>query len=164
MQLVKPEIGLIVWMLISFGIIVFLLAKYAWPVILTALDEREKSITEALDSARKAKDDVAALKADNEKILAEARNMRDTMLKDARETKDKIVNEAKAKATEESDRLLKLARESIQNEKMAAITDLKNQVAQLSVDIAQKLLTEELSSPEKQKTLVKALLENVNLN
>ncbi|HRC32363.1 MAG TPA: F0F1 ATP synthase subunit B [Bacteroidia bacterium] len=164
MQLVKPEIGLIVWMLISFGIIVFLLAKYAWPVILTALDEREKSITEALDSARKAKDDVAALKADNEKILAEARNVRDTMLKEARETKDKIVNEAKAKATEESDRLLKLARESIQNEKMAAITELKNQVAQLSVDIAQKLLTEELSSPEKQKTLVKALLENVNLN
>ncbi len=164
MQLVKPEIGLIVWMLISFGIIVFLLAKYAWPVILTALDEREKSITEALDSARKAKDDVAALKADNEKILAEARNVRDTMLKEARETKDKIVNDAKAKATEESDRLLKLARESIQNEKMAAITELKNQVAQLSVDIAQKLLTEELSSPEKQKTLVKALLENVNLN
>jgi len=164
MQLVKPEIGLIVWMLISFGIIVFLLAKYAWPVILTALDEREKSITEALDSARKAKDDVAALKADNEKILAEARNVRDTMLKEARETKDKIVNNAKAKATKESDRLLKLARESIQNEKMAAITELKNQVAQLSVDIAQKLLTEELSSPEKQKTLVKALLENVNLN
>jgi F-type H+-transporting ATPase subunit b len=86
------------------------------------------------------------------------------MLKEARETKDKIVNDAKAKATEESDRLLKLARESIQNEKMAAITELKNQVAQLSVDIAQKLLTEELSSPEKQKTLVKALLENVNLN
>lgn len=164
MQLVKPEIGLIVWMLISFGIIVFILAKYAWPVILKALDDRERSISEALDAARKAKEDVAALKADNEKILAEARNMRDTMLKEARETKDKIVNEAKAKAQEESDRLLKLAREAIHNEKMAAIVDVKNQVAQLSVEIAQKLLTEELSSPEKQKTLVKALLENVNLN
>ncbi len=146
MELVKPAFGLIFWMLISFGIIVFLLKKFAWPVILGALDERERSITEALNAAQRAKEEMAGLKADNEKLLLEARNQRDLILKEARDAKDSIINDAKAKATEEADRLRKIAREDIQNEKMAAITDLKNQVAMLSIQIAEKVIRQQLST------------------
>lgn len=164
MGLVKPEFGLLFWMLVSFLIIFFLLKKFAWSPILTMIKEREVSIQDALDAAQKAKAEMKALQANNEKLLNDARAERDVMLKEARETKDLIVNEAKAKATQEGERIIKAARETIQNEKMAAITELKNQVASLSIQIAEKILKEELSSTEKQKTLVKALLEEVNLN
>lgn len=164
MELVKPAFGLIFWMLISFGIIVFLLMKFAWPVILKALDERERSITEALNAARSAKEEMAGLKADNEKLLLEARNQRDIILKEARDAKDAIINDAKFKATEEGDRLRKIAREDIQNEKMAAITDLKNQVAALSITIAEKVIRQQLASDEKQKALVGELLKDFKMN
>ncbi|MDQ3051458.1 MAG: F0F1 ATP synthase subunit B [Bacteroidota bacterium] len=164
MELVKPAFGLIFWMLISFGIIVFLLKKFAWPVILGALDERERSITEALNAAQRAKEEMAGLKADNEKLLLEARNQRDLILKEARDAKDSIINDAKAKATEEADRLRKIAREDIQNEKMAAITDLKNQVAMLSIQIAEKVIRQQLSTDDKQKALVSDLLKDVKMN
>ncbi len=164
MELVKPAFGLIFWMLISFGIIVFLLKKFAWPVILKALDDRERSIADALNSAIRAKEEMASLKADNEKLLLEARNQRDIILKEARDAKDAIINDAKSKATEEADRLRKLAREDIQNEKMAAITDLKNQVATLSIQIAEKVIRQQLSSDDKQKALVADLLEEVKMN
>jgi F-type H+-transporting ATPase subunit b len=164
MELVKPAFGLIFWMLISFGIIFFLLKKFAWKPILTMLKEREDSIQNALDAAKKAKEEMAALKSSNDKILAEARAERDALLKDARDTKDRIVAEAKDAAKKEGERLLTAARENIQNEKMAAITELKNQVATLSIEIAERILKEELSSQEKQKQLVKALLDDVNLN
>lgn len=164
MELVKPAFGLIFWMLISFGIIVFLLKKFAWPVILKALDERERSIADALNSAMRAKEEMASLKADNEKLLLEARNQRDIILKEARDAKDAIINDAKFKATEEADRLRKIAREDIQNEKMAAITDLKNQVAALSIQIAEKVIRQQLSTDEKQKALVADLLKEVKMN
>ncbi|MBK8846185.1 MAG: F0F1 ATP synthase subunit B [Bacteroidetes bacterium] len=164
MELIKPSLGLIFWMLIAFFTLLFVLGKFAWKPIMNALSEREKSISDALDVAKRTKEEMAQIQSDNQRILAEARNERDLLLKEARDTKDKIINDAKGKAQEEADRLIKIARENIQNEKMAAITELKNQVANLSVDIAQKLLTEELSSPDKQKILIKALLENVNLN
>lgn len=161
MKLVTPDIGLLFWMLVSFSLILVLLKKYAWKPILNSLKEREDSIEEALNSARKAKDEMANLKADNEKLLAQARIERDAILKEAREAKDSIINEAHLKATQEADRLLTIAREGIQNEKMAAITELKNQVAILSLEIAEKLLKEELSNPEKQKQLVNAFLGEV---
>jgi len=164
MELVKPAFGLVFWMLISFGIIVFLLKKFAWPIILKALDERERSIADALNSAMKAKEEMASLKADNEKLLLEARNQRDLILKEARDAKDAIINEAKSKATEEADRLRKIAREDIQNEKMAAINDLKNQVANLSVQIAEKVIRQQLASDDKQKALVADLLKDVKMN
>lgn len=164
MELVKPSIGLIFWMLISFSIILFLLGKYAWGPILRMIKEREESIATALAAAESAKAEMKSLKSENEKILVQARNERDEMLKEAREIKDKIISEAKATATSEGERLLKAAHENIQNEKMAAITDLKNQVAVLSIEIAEKILKAELSSDEKQKTLVKNLLQDVNLN
>jgi|SRR3954468_5342113 len=164
MELVKPSIGLIFWMIISFSIIFFLLKKFAWKPILGMIKEREDSIENALASAEKAKEEMKMLQSNNERILQEAKEEREQLLKDAREIKEKMIAEAKDIATKEGERLLKTARENIQNEKMAAVTELKNQVASLSIDIAEKILKAELSSDEKQKTLVTTLLKDVHLN
>ena len=164
MELVKPEIGLIFWMAISFLIILGLLRKFAWKPILGMIKEREQSIENALASAEKAKEEMKTLQSDNERILAEARSERDALLKEAREIKEKLIADAKATASKEGERLLAAARENIRNEKNAAITELKNQVASLSIEIAEKILKSELSSDEKQKTLVNNLLKDVNLN
>jgi F-type H+-transporting ATPase subunit b len=164
MELVKPEFGLIFWMFISFGLIVFILKKFAWTPILNMLSERETSIQNALDSAEKAKEEMKALQSNNERILNEAKAERDLMLKDAREIREKMIAEAKGLASKEGERLLKTARENIQNEKVAAIAELKSQVAALSIEIAEKILKSELSSDEKQKSLVNTLLKDVNLN
>ena len=164
MELVKPSLGLIFWMIVSFSIILFLLKKFAWKPILTMIKERESSIENALASAENAKQEMLALQSNNERILAEARSERDTMLKDAREIREKMIADAKGIASKEAERLLVSARENIQNEKNAAITELKNQVAVLSIEIAEKILKSELSSDEKQKSLVNTLLKDVNLN
>jgi len=164
MELVKPEFGLIFWMTLSFLIVFFLLKKFAWKPILDSLRERETSIDDAINAAKKARDEVSNMKAENERILQEARNERDIMLKQARETKEMIVNEARGKATTEADRLIAIAREAITNEKMAAITELKNQVATLSIEIAEKIIRQQLSTDEKQKALVNDLLKDVKLN
>ena len=164
MELVKPAIGLVFWMLFFFGIFFFILKKYAFPAILKALKEREDSIQHALDSAKRAKEEMAGMQAENERVLQQARNERDIILKEARETKDMIVNEARGKAQTEADRLIAIARDAIQNEKMAAITELKNQVATLSIEIAEKVIRQQLSSDEKQKALVSELLKDVKLN
>ncbi|MFN5346396.1 MAG: F0F1 ATP synthase subunit B [Bacteroidota bacterium] len=164
MELVKPEFGLVFWMTLSFLIVVFILSKFAWGPILNSLKERETSIEDALNAAKKAKDEVANMKAENEALLQEARQERDRMMKEARDTKDAIVAEARSKAKSESDRLLAMARESIQNEKMAAITELKNQVATLSIEIAEKVIRQQLANDEKQKALVTELLKDVKMN
>jgi F-type H+-transporting ATPase subunit b len=164
MELVKPAFGLIFWMFVSFALILFLLKKFAWKPILEMLDEREKTISDALNSAQKAKEEMTALRAGNEKLLQEARNERDILLKEAREAKEMIINEARAKATEASDKILASARENISNEKMAAITELKNYVATLSIEIAEKVLKQELADPNKQKELVQTLLKDTKLN
>ena len=164
MELVKPDFGLVFWMSVSFLIVVFLMRKFAWGPILTMLKERETSIEDALNAAKKAKEEVANMKAENERILQEARNERDKMLKEARDTKDAIVNEARTKAQVEGDRMITIARETINNEKMAAITELKNQVATLSIEIAEKVIRQQLSSDEKQKALVQELLKDVKMN
>ncbi|MGE3825377.1 MAG: F0F1 ATP synthase subunit B, partial [Bacteroidia bacterium] len=156
--------GLIFWLFVSFALILFLLKKFAWKPILEMLDEREKTISDALNSAQKAKEEMAALRAGNEKLLQEARNERDNLLKEAREAKEMIINEAKVKATEASDKILASARENISNEKMAAITELKNYVAALSIEIAEKVLKQELADPNKQKELVQSLLKDTKLN
>lgn len=164
MELLTPSFGLIFWMMVWFGIMFFLLKKFAWPIILGSLNEREKSISDALDSAKKAKEEMLLLKSDNEKILAEARNERDQLLKDARDTKDAMINEAKTKAQQEADRLLKQAREAITTEKNAAINEIKDQVATLSVQIAEKILKQELASADKQKALVNQMLSEANIS
>lgn len=162
--LLSPSYGLIVWTTLAFGIVLFLLKKFAWKPILKSLDEREKSIQSAIDEAKKAREEMSSLKSDNEKILAQAKAERDGILKEAREIKEKMIVEAKDKAGKEAEKIVAIARENIQNEKMAAITELKNQVAHLSIEIAEKILKQELSEKDKQKSIVKTLLEDVKMN
>jgi F-type H+-transporting ATPase subunit b len=164
MGLVTPSLGLVFWTTLSFLIVLFLLKKFAWKPILESLKERENTIADALKSAENAKHEMAQLKASNEELLRKARDERDALMKEARDARDLILAEAKSKATQEADRILAAARENIKNEKMAAVSELKNQVAVLSIEIAEKILRNELSKDEKQKTLVNNLVEEINLN
>jgi F-type H+-transporting ATPase subunit b len=164
MGLILPDTGLVIWMSITFLIVLFILKKFAWKPILKGIHDRESSIENALKAAENAKAEVANLKAENERILADARAERDNMIREARELRESMISEAKNKAKSEGDKMLASARESIHNEKMAAITDLKNQVAQLSIDIAEKIIARELSSENKQKELIGDLLKEVKLN
>ncbi len=164
MELIKPQFGLIIWMTISFLVLMFLLGKFAFPMILKSLKEREDSIADALNSAAKAKEEMLALKSDNEKLLASARAERDLLMKEARDAKDAIVAEAKNKAQVEANRIMANARESINNEKNTALAELKNQVAVMSIEIAEKILRQELSKDEKQKSLMDNLMKDVSLN
>lgn len=156
--------GLIIWTTIIFTLLLVVLRKFAWRPILTAVDERNTSIEKALKAADKAKEEMALLNADNERILGEAKIERDALLKEAREMKDKIVNQAKEQANIESDKILKLAKEQIINEKTKAITELKNSVGALSISIAEKILKSELSDKKKQDELISSSLKNSNLN
>jgi F-type H+-transporting ATPase subunit b len=164
MELVTPQIGLIFWTSLSFLILMFLLKKFAWAPILGAVKEREVSIREALESAENARNEMANLQADNERILKEARAERDAMLKDARDIKASIVSEAKNTAKEEADKMIASAKAVIENEKVAAISELKNSVGALSIEIAEKVLKSELKDAEKQNTFISEMLKDVKLN
>ncbi len=156
--------GLFFWQLFLFVGLILLLRKFAWKPILKAVEERESSIENALEAAEEAKKKIAELKSNNEDLLNKAREERDLMLKEAREMKDKIVAEAKNTANAQAEKIVAEARESIQHEKMAAITELKNQVAVLSIEIAEKILKEELSSADKQKAIIDNVVKDINLN
>lgn len=156
--------GLIIWTTIIFTLLLIVLKKYAWKPILTAVDERNKSITEALKAADKAKEEIASLNADNERILKEARKERDLLLKEARDMKNSIISKAKEQANREADKILTSTKEQISNEKMRAITELKNTVADLSIDMATMVLKSELKDTNKQKQLVSEVLKEVELN
>ena len=164
MELVTPEIGLIFWTTVVFSLLLIVLKKYAWKPILNAVDERNKSIEEALRAADKAKEEMLSLNADNERILIEAKKERDILLKEGREIKDSIIAEAKDKAKGDAEKILTIAKEQIINEKMKAITELKNQVATLSIEIAEKVLKSELQDLNKQKELVATAIANKDLN
>ena len=164
MELVTPEIGLIFWTTVVFSLLLIVLKKYAWKPILSAVDERNKSIEDALKAADKAKEEMLSLSADNERILMEAKKERDMILKEGREIKESIIAEAKDKAKVDAEKILKTAKEQIINEKMKAITELKNQVATLSIEIAEKILKSELQDLNKQKELVTKAIANKDLN
>lgn len=164
MELVTPGIGLVFWMLLSFSVVLFLLKKFAWKPILNMLHERESSIEKALQSAERAKEEMARLQADNDKILNEAKAEREKLIKEARETKERIISEAKEEAQKEALRITENARLSIEQEKKNAMKEIKNQVASLSVEIAEKILRKELSSEVKQKSLVDGLISDMKLN
>jgi F-type H+-transporting ATPase subunit b len=164
MRLVTPDIGTIFWMLLMFIIVLIILKKFAWQPILKALRNREQSIEESLRSADRAKKEMEKLQADNEKIMAEARRERDKMLKETKQTGEQILNEAKSKASEESKKIIQSARIQIENEKDAAIADIRNQVAELSVDIAEKILQEKLKDDKAQQELMEKLLKDIKLN
>lgn len=164
MELVTPGIGLIFWTTLVFLTLFFILSKYAWKPIVASVNEREQKIEDALLLAEKTQLEMQKIQSDNQALLRDARDERDKILKEAKEAKDAIVGEAKNVASKEGQKILENARLAIQNEKMAAITELKNQVATLSLDIAEKILKTELSSNDKQKAYVNQLLEDVNLN
>jgi F-type H+-transporting ATPase subunit b len=164
MELLLPKLGLIVWTLIAFGIVFFILKKFAWKPILKSLNEREKNISDSIQSAEKIKLEMAQLKSDNEALLAKAREERATMLKEAKETKDKMINEAKEQAKIEGNKIILDAQAAIEQQKMAAITELKNRVGTLVVEVSEKILRKELSSKEEQEKYIKQLADTAQLN
>ncbi len=164
MDLVTPDIGLIFWTTVSFAILYFILAKFAWKPILGAVNEREESIKAALAAAAKAKEEMVNLKADNEKILNEAKLQRESLLKEAREIKSKIIADAESEATKKAHKLVEAAKTAIENEKSAAMKELQNTVVDLSLNIAEKLLSKELDNKEKQLENIQDMLDKTKLN
>ena len=164
MDLVTPDIGLIFWTTVSFVILYFILAKYAWKPILGAVNDREKSIKDALSAAEKAKEAMANLKSENEMILYEAKLQREALLKDARDIKSKIISDAQNEATEKANKLIEAAKTAIDNEKSAAMKELKNTVVDLSLNIAEKLLSKELDNKDKQIKNIKDIIDKSKLN
>jgi F-type H+-transporting ATPase subunit b len=157
------SIGLFFWQTIIFVILIFLLKKFAWSPILKAVNDREKGIKDALDSAEAAKKEMQSLQADNEKIMKEARAERDSLLKEARDLKNSMISQAKDEAKSEAQKIIESANEAILNEKNAAVSDIKKQVASLSIEIAEKLLKEKLSDDNKQMKIVEDLIKDVKL-
>lgn len=164
MEIVTPELGLIFWQLVIFLLVLFLLAKFAWKPILTALHEREDSIDQALRMAEQAKLEMQNLKAGNEKLLTDARLERDKTLKEGQNIAAQLIEQAKTTAVEEANRIAQQAREAIQQEKNQALAEVRNTAAQLSVDIAERLLRRELADPAAQQKLVDEYLKDVKLN
>ena len=163
MELVTPEIGLVFWTTLSFLILLFLLGKFAWKPILGAINEREISIENALMKAEAAKEEMARLTSENESLLREARAERDVILQEARKLKDKIVGDAREAAQEEGAKMIEKARLEINMQKALAIADVKNQVATLSLEIAEKVLRKQFEDASKQDALVTELLKEVKL-
>lgn len=158
------SLGLFFWQLVLFVVLVFFLKKMAWKPILSAVKEREDSINDSLLSAEKARLEMQNLKTDNERILKEARAERDAMLKEAREIREKLISESKEDALKQSAKLIEQAKLTIENEKQAAIVDLKNQVAELSISIAEKVIKDELSSKDRQLKVIGEMLKDIKLN
>jgi F-type H+-transporting ATPase subunit b len=164
MDLILPSSGLIIWQLIGFLALLFILMKFAWKPILETLEERESSIDDALKAAEQAKAEMANLKSENEKLLQEARIERDNILKTANDASAKMIEDAKQSAISEGARMIENAKAVIENEKKAALTEVKNQVAQLTLEVAAKLLRKNLSSDAAQQELVEGMVKDINLN
>lgn len=162
-NLATPAIGTLFWTTVIFGLLLVLLRIFAWKPIMGAIKAREESIKGSLEAAEDARRDMERLQADNEAVLKEARKERDQIMKDARETRDRLINEAKASAKTEADRIVEKARLGIEKEKSAAIADIRDQVAELSVEIAGKILREKLKDQPGQDKLINDLLDEVNL-
>jgi len=164
MDLVTPQIGLVFWTTLCFAILIFILGKYAWKPILAAVAERENAIESALSKAEAVKEEMARLTSENEALLKQARAERDAILAEATKVKNQIISDAKDSAHREGARLLENARLEINNQKSIAIADIKNQVATLSLEIAEKVLRKQFEDQKKQDELVKDLLKEVKLS
>lgn len=164
MELITPGLGLLCWMTLAFAILVFILVKFGWPVVLKALHDRENDINNALTAAERAKEEMKKLTAHNDELLVEAKKERDEMLRNARMASEQIIEDARAKATEEADRIVENARENINYEKLQALHDLKNQIANLSIEMAEKVMKHELQDRNRAADFIKGELENVHLN
>lgn len=164
MELVKPGLGLIFWMTITFSIVLFILSKFAWKPILKSIRDREDSINNALNAADDARKQMDALKADNEKLLAEARKERDRLMKEANDMKDSIIAQAKKSADEESRRIIANAGDAIERAKVSAMNELKLQVAELTVDMAEKILRKKMEDRAQQEAFVNERIKSIQLN
>ncbi|MFT3682856.1 MAG: F0F1 ATP synthase subunit B [Ferruginibacter sp.] len=164
MQLLTPDLGLLVWTLIAFLVVFFLLKKLAWPAIIKGLHDREQNIANSIATAEKVKTEMAQLKNENEALLAQAREERAVMLKEAKETKDKIINDAKEEAKTQASKIIAEAQATINNQKMAALIDMKNQVGNLVIEVSEKVLRRELANKADQETYIRQLADDAKLN
>ena len=164
MELIKPDFGLLFWMLISFGIFLLILRAFAWKPILNALKQRERTIQQRLDVAKKAKKELAEIEFGNERIIALAKTERANMLKEAQEQRNKIIEDAKKEAKKEADKMIRETHRKIEKQKQEAKEDIKKQIASLSIDIAENVLKEKLSEDQKQKDYIHNLVENIKIN
>ena len=162
--LLKPELGLWLWTLLAFLVVLFILKKYAWTPIINSLNEREKSIAESIEIAERVKAEMAQLQSENENLLAKAREERSEMLREAKVTKDKIIHDAKEQAKVEASKIINEAQQAIQTQKMAAITDVKNQIGKMVIEVSEKILKRELEKKEAQEIYIKELVKEVKLN
>jgi len=164
MGLVTPDFGLVFWMTLSFLLVLLVLKKFAWKPILQILKDREKTIEASLNSAQNAKLEMQQLKAENEKILAQARAERDILLKEAKETKDMIIKNSETEAKVRANKIIENAQLEIENEKNKALSEIKEKVAELSIEIAEKILRKELAVENKQQSFIESLINETKLN
>ncbi|MEO7445433.1 MAG: F0F1 ATP synthase subunit B [Ferruginibacter sp.] len=164
MDLLLPHLGLIVWTILAFVVVLFILKKFAWTPILKGLNDRESNIADSIATAEKVRQEMADLKSENEELLAQAREERAAMLKEAKEIKDKMINDAKEEARVQAGKIITDAQASINNQKMAAITDIKNEVGKLVIEVSEKVLRRELSDKNDQESYIRQLAEEVKLN
>ena len=164
MDLLLPGPGLFFWNLLAFLIVFFLLRKFAWGPILSSLNSREKGIADSLESAQRMKAEMAQLKNDNEALLAKAREERAQLLKEARETHDKIVNDARENAKTVADKMISDAQAAINAQKMAALTEVKNQVGKLVIEVSEKVLRQKLADNNAQEAHINGLVNEIKLN
>ncbi len=161
MQLLQPALGLIVWTLLAFLVVFFILKKYAWPAIINGLNERQKTIADSLASAEKIKAEMAQMKSENEALLAAAREERANMLKDARSASDKMIADAKDKAKLEYDRIITDAQGTIDQQKNAAIVDVKNMIGKLVIEVTEKVIRRELVTTKDHEEYIKQLASDI---
>lgn len=164
MGLLTPEFGLFFWSLVAFVLVAVLLKKFAWKPILGMLDERENKIADSIASAERAQQEMANLKADNERLLNEAREERSALLKEANDMKNKIIEDARQEAKKQASKMIQDAKLQINNEKNAALTEVKNEIGNLAVEVAEKILKQELSNEDVQKNYVNELTNSIKLN
>lgn len=164
MDLLLPHLGLIVWTILAFLVVLFILKKYAWSAILKGLNDREANIANSIATAEKVRMEMSQLKSENEALLVAAREERAMMLKEAKEIKDKMINDAKDEAKVQVKKIITDAQASIHNQKMAALTDIKNEVGKMVIEVSEKILRRELSNKSEQENYIKELAEDIKLN
>ncbi|HZW69548.1 MAG TPA: F0F1 ATP synthase subunit B [Hanamia sp.] len=164
MELLSPHLGLILWTLLAFVIVLLILGKYAWKPILKSLNDREKNISDSILSAENMRKEMEKMHSENEALLAKAREERSQMMREAKEMKDKIIQDAKEQARNETNKIVADAQSVINQQKMAAIVDLKNQVGNLVLEVSEKVLRRELSNKEEQEKYIQQLAQNIELN
>ncbi len=164
MKLLTPEFGLLVWTMLAFLVVFFILGKFAWPAIIKGLRDREKGIADSLATAQRVREEMAQMKSENEELLAKAREERSLILKDARETREKMIHDAKDQARSEAAKIIAETQQAIEAQKMAAITDVKNQIGKLVIEVSEKVLRRELGSKEAHEVHIKGMVNDIKLN